>query len=129
VSIHASADIHASAVIEPGAIIGAGCKIGPFCWIGANVQLAKNVACLSHVVIRGHTQIGSETKIFSFAVIGEIPQDLKFNGEESTLEIGQRTTIREHVTVNTGTQGGGGLTFIGDDCLPMIRVWPIGSSL
>ena len=118
-SIHASADIHASAVIEPGAVIGAGCKIGPFCWIGANVQLAENVACLSHVVIRGHTQIGSETKIFSFAVIGEIPQDLKFNGEESTLKIGQRTTIREHVTVNTGTQGGGGLTFIGDDCLLM----------
>jgi len=119
VSIHTSAEIHSSAVIEPGAQIGAGCKIGPFCWIGANVKLADNVSCASHVVIKGQTKIGSDTKIFSFSVIGEIPQDLKFNGEETALEIGERNTIREHVTVNLGTQGGGGLTSIGNDCLLM----------
>jgi UDP-N-acetylglucosamine acyltransferase len=71
------------------------------------------------VVIKGQTNIGSDTKIFSFSVIGEIPQDLKFNGEETALEIGKRNTIREHVTVNLGTQGGGGLTSIGNDCLLM----------
>ena len=118
-SIDTSAEIHSSAVIESGAQIGAGCKIGPFCWIGANVKLADNVSCASHVVIKGQTKIGSDTKIFSFSVIGEIPQDLKFNGEETALEIGKRNTIREHVTVNLGTQGGGGLTSIGNDCLLM----------
>ena len=118
-SIHHSADIHPSAVIEEGASIGAGSKIGPFCWIGPNVQLAQNVSCASHVVIKGQTKIGSDSKIFSFAVIGEIPQDLKFNGENTALVIGQRNTIREHVTINLGTQGGGGLTSIGDDCLFM----------
>ena len=118
-NIHHSADIHPSAVIEEGAKIGSGSKIGPFCWIGANVQLAENVSCSSHVVIKGQTKIGSDSKIFSFAVIGEIPQDLKFNGENTALVIGQRNTIREHVTINLGTQGGGGLTSIGNDCLFM----------
>tara|TARA_B100000787_G_scaffold168047_1_gene156052 strand:- start:133 stop:930 length:798 start_codon:yes stop_codon:yes gene_type:complete len=119
VNIHHSADIHPSAVIEEGAKIGSGSKIGPFCWIGANVQLAENVSCSSHVVIKGQTKIGSDSNIFSFAVIGEIPQDLKFNGENTALVIGQRNTIREHVTINLGTQGGGGLTSIGNDCLFM----------
>ena len=118
-SMKALADIHPSAVIEDGASIGLGCKIGPFCWIGPNVVLGENVTCESHVVIKGQTKIGSNTKIFSFAVIGEIPQDLKFNGEKTGLVIGQRNTIREHVTINTGTQAGGGLTSIGDDCLFM----------
>ena len=107
-SVDSTAQIHPSAVIEPGARIGAGCEIGPFCWIGAHVELAENVVCTSHVVIRGQTKVGSDTRIFSFAVIGEIPQDLKFKGEVSQLEIGQRNTIREHVTINLGTQGGGG---------------------
>ena len=118
-SVDSTAQIHPSAVIEPGARIGAGCEIGPFCWIGAHVELAQNVVCTSHVVIRGQTKVGSDTRIFSFAVIGEIPQDLKFKGEVSQLEIGQRNTIREHVTINLGTQGGGGVTSIGDDCLLM----------
>ena len=118
-SVDSTAQIHPSAVIEPGARIGAGCEIGPFCWIGAHVELAENVVCTSHVVIRGQTKVGSDTRIFSFAVIGEIPQDLKFKGEVSQLEIGQRNTIREHVTINLGTQGGGGVTSIGDDCLLM----------
>ncbi|MDA8770421.1 acyl-ACP--UDP-N-acetylglucosamine O-acyltransferase [Planktomarina temperata] len=118
-SVDSTAQIHPSAVIEPGARIGSGCEIGPFCWIGAHVELAQNVVCTSHVVIRGQTKVGSDTRIFSFAVIGEIPQDLKFKGEVSQLEIGQRNTIREHVTINLGTQGGGGVTSIGDDCLLM----------
>ena len=118
-SIDATAQIHSSAVIEPGARIGPGCEIGPFCWIGARVELAQNVVCSSHVVIRGHTKIGADTRIFSFAVIGEIPQDLKFKGEVSRLVIGNGNTIREHVTINLGTAGGGGVTSIGDDCLLM----------
>ena len=118
-SVDSTAQIHPSAVIEPGARIGSGCEIGQFCWIGAHVELAQNVVCTSHVVIRGQTKVGSDTRIFSFAVIGEIPQDLKFKGEVSQLEIGQRNTIREHVTINLGTQGGGGVTSIGDDCLLM----------
>ena len=118
-SIDATAQIHPSAVIEPGARIGPGCEIGPFCWIGARVELAQNVVCSSHVVIRGQTKIGADTRIFSFSVIGEIPQDLKFKGEVSQLVIGNGNTIREHVTINLGTAGGGGVTSIGDDCLLM----------
>ena len=118
-SIDSTAQIHPSAVVEPGARIGAGCEIGPFCWIGPYVELAENVVCSSHVVIRGQTKVGSDTRIFSFAVIGEIPQDLKFKGEVLQLKIGKCNTIREHVTINLGTQGGGGVTSIGDDCLLM----------
>ena len=114
-----TAEIHSSAVIEDGAKIAAGCKIGPFCWIGSQVQLDDNVSCTSHVVIKGQTIIGADTSIFPFAVIGEIPQDLKFKGESTTLTIGKRNRIREHVTINTGTAGGGGLTKVGNDCLMM----------
>lgn len=111
--------IHPSAVIESGAQIGQGCHIGPFCHIGPQVILDDNVTLKSHVVITGQTKIGSQTTVFSFAVLGEIPQDKKFAGEETRLEIGKRNRIREHVTMNTGTQGGGGLTKIGDDGLFM----------
>jgi UDP-N-acetylglucosamine acyltransferase len=114
-----TANIHPSAVIADGAQIGAGCKIGPFCVIGADVVLAKRVTLKSHVVIDGDTQIGTDTVIFPFAVIGEIPQDLKFDGEKSRLRIGARNRIREHVTMNTGTTLGGGETRIGDDGLFM----------
>ena len=117
--IDSTAEIHSSAVIEDGAKIAAGCKIGPFCWIGSQVQLDDNVSCTSHVVVKGQTIIGSDTSIFPFAVIGEIPQDLKFKGESTALTIGKRNRIREHVTINTGTAGGGGLTKVGNDCLMM----------
>ena len=117
--IDSTAEIHSSAVIEDGAKIAAGCKIGPFCWIGSQVQLDDNVSCTSHVVIKGQTIIGADTSIFPFAVIGEIPQDLKFKGESTALTIGKRNRIREHVTINTGTAGGGGLTKVGNDCLMM----------
>jgi UDP-N-acetylglucosamine acyltransferase len=106
-------------VIEQGAVIGQCCSIGPFCHIGPNVVLHDNVTLKSHVVVTGQTEIGSGTTVYSFAVLGEIPQDKKFNGEETKLIIGERNRIREHVTMNTGTQGGGGVTRVGNDGLFM----------
>lgn len=111
--------IHPSAVIEDGAQIDPGATIGPFCVIGPDVTIASGVVLKSHVVVTGQTEIGEDTEIFPFSVIGEIPQDLKFKGESTRLVIGKRNRIREHVTMNTGTEGGGGLTRIGDDCLFM----------
>ncbi|MEZ5675359.1 acyl-[acyl-carrier-protein]--UDP-N-acetylglucosamine O-acyltransferase [Thalassovita litoralis] len=114
-----SVDIHPSSIVDPGAVLGEGVKIGPFCIVGPNVVLGDRVELKSHVVITGRTEVGDDTVIFPFAVIGEIPQDLKFNGEETRLSIGKRNRIREHVTMNTGTEGGGGLTKVGDDGLFM----------
>lgn len=114
--------IHPSAIIEDGAQIGQDCVIGPFCHIGPKVRLGDRVELKSHVVVTGDTSIGEDCVIFNFAVIGEIPQDLKFGGEDTRLEIGKRNRIREHVTINTGTEGGGGVTRIGDDCLLMAGV-------
>lgn len=118
-SVHPSADVHPSAVIEPGAEIGAGCKIGAFCFVGSEVRLGEGCVLHTHAVIKGDTQMGPDNTVFSFAVIGEIPQDLKFDGEKTKLTIGARNRIREHVTINTGTVGGGGLTSVGNDCLLM----------
>ena len=115
----ADAVIHPSAVIEPGAEIGPGVSIGPFCVIGPQVRLAAGVELKSHVVIAGDTSVGEGTVIFPFASIGQDPQDLKFNGEHTRLEIGARNRIREYVTMNPGTEGGGGVTRIGDDGLFM----------
>lgn len=112
-------NIHPSAVIEDGATIGADVRIGPFCVIGGEVVLGQGVELKSHVVIAGDTHIGDETVIFSFSVIGDIPQDKKFAGEKTRLRIGKRNRIREHVTINTGTAGGGSETRIGDDGLFM----------
>ncbi|WP_146345346.1 acyl-ACP--UDP-N-acetylglucosamine O-acyltransferase [Falsiphaeobacter marinintestinus] len=113
------ASIHPSAIIEDGAQLGEGCSVGPFSYVGANVVLGDRVELKSHVVVTGDTKIGDDTVIFQFSVIGEIPQDLKFKGENSRLEIGKRNRIREHVTMNCGTDGGGGVTRIGDDGLFM----------
>ncbi len=113
------AQIHPSAVVEDGATLGEGCIIGPFCLVGAQVVLGDRVELKSHVVVTGNTTVGEDTVIFPFAVIGEIPQDLKFRGEDTRLEIGARNRIREHVTMNSGTEGGGGVTRIGDDGLFM----------
>ncbi|MGB5066911.1 MAG: acyl-ACP--UDP-N-acetylglucosamine O-acyltransferase [Albidovulum sp.] len=118
-AIHASAQIHDKAHVEPGAEIGAGCVIGPFALIGASVRLAARVEIKNHAVVTGCTEIGDDTVVFPFAVLGEIPQDLKFRGEKTQLVIGARNRVREHVTINTGTGGGGGVTKIGDDCLIM----------
>ncbi|MEL6884351.1 MAG: acyl-ACP--UDP-N-acetylglucosamine O-acyltransferase [Pseudomonadota bacterium] len=115
----ASGGIHPSAVVEDGARIDPTATIGPFCMIGQHVVIGPGVTLKSHVVVTGHTEIGEDTTVFSFAVIGEVPQDLKFKGEDSRLVIGARNRIREHVTMNAGTEGGGGVTRIGDDGLFM----------
>ena len=111
--------IHASAIVEEGARIDPSATVGPFCTVGAEVVLGADVVLKSHVVVTGRTEIGAGTVIFPFAVIGEIPQDLKFKGEASRLQIGERNRIREHVTMNCGTEGGGGVTQLGDDGLFM----------
>lgn len=118
-TIHPEARIHPSSVIEPGAVIGAGCEVGPFCVIGAEVVLHDRVVVKSHAVVTGRTEIGSETVIFPFATVGEVPQDLKYKGEKSRLVVGQRCRIREGATLNLGTEGGGGVTRVGDDVLIM----------
>jgi UDP-N-acetylglucosamine acyltransferase len=118
-SIDASARVHPSAVIEPGAVIGPGAEVGAFCMVGPDVVLGPRVVLKSHVVVAGLTEIGEETLVFPFACLGEVPQDLKFKGERSRLTIGARNRIREHVTMNTGTEGGGFVTRIGDDGLFM----------
>ncbi|MBZ4021580.1 acyl-[acyl-carrier-protein]--UDP-N-acetylglucosamine O-acyltransferase [Rhodobacter sp. TJ_12] len=115
----AQAHIHPSAVIEPGAEIGPGCRIGPFCHIGPEVKLGADVELKSHVVIAGDTTIGPGTVVFPFASLGQIPQDLKYRGEKTKLVIGARNRIREYVTMNCGTEGGGGITRVGDDGLFM----------
>ncbi|WP_375173187.1 acyl-ACP--UDP-N-acetylglucosamine O-acyltransferase [Pseudooceanicola sp.] len=118
-AIDPGAEVHPSAIIEDGAQIAAGVTIGPFCHIGPKVTLARGVTLMSHVVVQGITEVGEDTLVHPFAVLGGIPQDLKFKGEETTLTIGKRNRIREHVTMNTGTEGGGGVTRVGDDGLFM----------
>ncbi len=111
--------IHPSAIIEPGAQLGQGVQIGPFCHVGPEARLGDGVTLKSHVVIAGQTEIGPDCTIFPFCCIGEVPQDLKFKGEKTRLVVGARNRIREHVTMNTGTEGGGGETRVGDDGLFM----------
>lgn len=118
-AIDPTARIHPSAFVEDGAEVAADCRIGPFCLIGAEVRLAAGVEIKSHAVVTGRTEIGEGTVVFPFATLGEIPQDLKFRGEDSRLVIGARNRIREHVTMNSGTAGGGGVTRVGDDGLYM----------
>ncbi|HEY5209493.1 MAG TPA: acyl-ACP--UDP-N-acetylglucosamine O-acyltransferase [Stellaceae bacterium] len=113
------AAIHPTAIVEPGAKLGRDVRIGPFCHVGARVVLEDAVELVSHVVVAGITRVGARTRIFPFASIGHQPQDLKYKGEESRLEIGADNIIRESVTMNPGTQGGGLLTRIGDSCLFM----------
>jgi UDP-N-acetylglucosamine acyltransferase len=108
--------IHKTAVIDKSAEIGAGCSIGPFSLIGAGVRLAEDVRIHSHVVVTGRTSIGARTELFPFASIGHQPQDLKYKGEPSTLSVGADCIIREGVTMNPGTTGGGMQTVVGDRC-------------
>ena len=112
--------IHKSSVIDSKTKVGKDVKIGPFCFVGANVQLDDGVELISNVHIEGNTKIGKGTKIYPFASIGTSPQDLKYKGEANSLEIGENNVIREYVTINPGTKGGGGLTKIGNNCLFMI---------
>lgn len=113
-------EIHPTAIIDKKAQLGTGVRIGPYCSIGPDVALGDGVVLHSHVVVAGRTKVGGETKIFPFASVGHHPQDLKYNGEPSVLEIGSDNVIREHVTMNPGTEGGGMITRIGDGCLFMI---------
>ena len=112
--------IHDSSVVDKNATIGKKVKIGPFCYVGPNVELSESVELISNVHIEGNTTIGKGTKIFPFASIGTIPQDLKYKGESNSLIIGENNMIREYVTINPGTEGGGGKTIIGNNCLFMI---------
>ena len=118
-SIAATARIHPSSVVDPGAVIGDRVEIGPFCVVGPEVSLGADVVLKSHVVVTGQTEIGEGCVLFPGAVVGEIPQDLKFKGEKTRLVVGKRNRIREGATMNTGTEGGGGVTRVGDDCLFM----------
>jgi UDP-N-acetylglucosamine acyltransferase len=112
--------INSSSIINKKAKIGNNVKIGPFCYIGPNVEIDDNVELISNVHLEGNTKIGKNTKIFPFASLGTAPQDLKYKGENTTLEIGENNSIREYVTINPGTVGGGGKTVIGSNCLFMI---------
>ena len=112
--------IDKNSVIHKNAKIAETAEVGPYVVIGPNVEIYDNVKIYSHVNISGNTTIGEGTKIFPFASIGNDPQDLKYKGENTKLEIGKNNSIREYVTINPGTEGGGGLTKIGDNCLFMI---------
>ncbi|MDG2355146.1 MAG: acyl-ACP--UDP-N-acetylglucosamine O-acyltransferase [Paracoccaceae bacterium] len=118
--IHVSSKIHPSSEVDEGVRIGQNCIIGPFCSISSNAQLEDEVELLSHVSIAGSTSIGNKTKIWPFASIGHQPQDLKFSGEHSEVIIGAENKIRESVSINPGTSGGGGVTKVGNECLFML---------
>jgi UDP-N-acetylglucosamine acyltransferase len=109
--------IHPTAIVDPAAQLAESVTVGPYCVVGPHVEAAENVELKSHVVLEGRTTIGPGTTIYPFASIGVRPQDLKYKGEESRLEIGANVTIREHVTANPGTEGGGMLTKIGNNVL------------
>jgi UDP-N-acetylglucosamine acyltransferase len=114
--------LHATAIVAEGAVIPASCSVGPYCTVGANVVLGEDCELVSHVVLDGHTTVGKGCRIFSFACVGISPQDLKYAGEPTRVEIGERTAIREFVTISRGTAGGGGVTKVGSDCLIMAYV-------
>ncbi len=113
--------IHASAIVSPSAKIGHDCYIGSHCIVGDEVTLSDSVRLDSHVVVDGRTSIGRETHVFPFVSIGLPPQDLKYAGEPTSVEIGERNHIREFVTIHRGTTGGGGITRIGNDNLLMAQ--------
>lgn len=114
------AELHATAVVEPGAKLGTGVTVGPYCIVGPEVELGEGVVLHSHVAVAGRTRIGARTEIYPFASIGHPPQDLKYAGEPSELVIGADNRIREQVTMNPGTKGGGMVTRVGDRCLFMV---------
>jgi UDP-N-acetylglucosamine acyltransferase len=111
-----SSKVHATAIVAEGAELAEDVEVGPFCVVGANVRLAAGVKLMSHVVVAGRTSIGARTSLFPFASIGHQPQDLKYQGEPSSLMVGSDCIIREGVTMNPGTAGGGMQTVIGDRC-------------
>ena len=112
--------IHPTAIVAPGATLAEDVSIGPYCVVGGEVVLGAGVTLIAHIVVDGRTTIGEKTRIFPFASIGLEPQDLKYRGEKSRLVIGRHNTIREHVTMNPGTEGGGMVTRVGDHGLFMV---------
>lgn len=114
--------IHATAIIDPSVKLASDVQVGPYCIISGNVEIGAGSVLHSHVVISGDTKIGKNNTFFPFCTVGVRPQDLKFKGEESRTEIGDNNTIREHVTIHSGTEGGGHVTKIGNNCLLMVGV-------
>src|SRR6516162_10889017 len=112
--------IHPTAIVAPGAELAGDVVIGPYCVIGGEVRLGRRVSVWSHAVVDGRTTIGEGTRLFPFTSVGLEPQDLKYRGEKSELVIGCNNTIREYVTMNPGTAGGGMVTRIGNNCLFMV---------
>jgi len=112
-------NIHPTAIISPNSEIAEGVKIGPYAVVGPEVEIGPETEIGPHVVIEGHTRLGKKIKIFQFASIGAPPQDLKYSGEPTRVEVGDQTIIREFVTIHRGTQGGGGITRVGKQCLLM----------
>ena len=114
-----SANIHPTAIVDPAARIPDSCIIGPYCIVGDEVEMGENCELISHVVLKGPTRMGVGNRVFPFTTLGLEPQDLKFRGEKTRLEIGDNNTIRESVTIHRGTPGGGGITTVGNNCLIM----------
>jgi UDP-N-acetylglucosamine acyltransferase len=112
--------IHATALVDASARLGSDVQIGPYSVVGPDIELAEGVVLHSHVVLAGRTRLGKGCHVFPFASIGHMPQDMKYRGEESRLEVGDHAVIREHVTINPGTEGGGMVTTIGSHCLLMV---------
>ena len=113
--------IHPTAIVGAGARLGADCYVGPYCVVGDSVRLGDRVRLESHCVVDGDTEIGDETHVYPFASVGLASQDLKYKGEPARTVIGRRCRVREFVTVHRGTEGGGALTRVGDDCLLMAQ--------
>ena len=114
--------IHATAIVAEGAVVPASCRVGPYCTLGPNVVLGEDCELVSHVVLDGHITFGARNKVYSFACLGIAPQDLKYAGEPTAVEIGDGNTIREYVTISRGTAGGGGVTRVGSGNLIMAYV-------
>ncbi len=114
--------IHPTAIVAEGAVIPASCTVGPYCTVGPDVVLGEGCELVSHVVLDGHTILGARNKVYSFACVGIAPQDLKYAGEPTRVELGDDNTVREYVTISRGTAGGGGLTKVGNNCLIMAYV-------
>ncbi len=117
-----NSSIHPTAIISPSATIGEGVTVGPYCVVGDNVVLGDGVTLISHVSVDGRTRIGARTQLYPFSSIGHQPQDLKYEGEASTVTIGEDCVLREYVTINPGTSGGGMETRVGRNCLLMVGV-------
>ena len=109
--------IHPTAFVHPRAVLGNGVDVGPFAYVGENAKIGNRCKLLHHACVEGHTTMGDDNEVGSFSVIGGTPQDLKYKGEPTRVEIGDRNQFRECVTVNLGTVGGGGASRIGSDCL------------